>query len=94
MIGSLKKSKKINLSKEESTAFHELLHNKNMLIRPVDKGSGIIVLDRAEYIASLEREVEQSSSCERLGSNGTEELNKKVKKLVDQMSLDRHFRRP
>ena len=28
VIGSLKKSKKINLSKEESTVFHEHLHNK------------------------------------------------------------------
>ena len=54
----------INFSKEENSAFHELLHNKEIVIRPADKGSGIVVLDREEYVESLEKEMEQSSSYE------------------------------
>ena len=46
------------------------------------------MLDRKEYIASLEREMEQSNSYERIDSNGTEEADKKVMKLVNKMSCD------
>ena len=35
---SLKNSKKINLSKEESLAFRKLLHNNDKVIRPANKG--------------------------------------------------------
>ena len=88
VLGSLKKSKKINLSKEENSAFHELLHNKEIVIRPADKGSGIVVLDREEYVESLEKEMEQSSSYEMTDNNRTEEAHTKVKKLVNKMNRD------
>ena len=87
-MGSLKKSKKINLTKEENSAFHELLHNDDIIIRPADKGSGIVVIDKEEYIESLEKEMEQSSAYERTDNDRTEEAHKKVKKLVNKMNRD------
>ena len=88
VMGSLKKSKKINLTKEENSAFHELLHNEDIIIRPADKGSGIVVIDKEEYIESLEKEMEQSSAYERTDNDRTEEAHKKVKKLVNKMNRD------
>ena len=87
VMGSLKKSKKINLTKEENSAFHELLHNDGIIIRPADKGSGIVVIDKEEYIESLE-EMEQSSAYERTDNDRTEEAHKKVKKFVNKMNRD------
>ena len=44
------------------------------------KGSGIVVLDREEYVESLEKEIEQSNTYEMTDTNRTEEAHKKVKK--------------
>ena len=83
VMGSLKKIKKINLTKEENSAFHELLHNDDIIIRPADKGSG-----KGEYIKSLEKEMEQRSAYERTYNDRTEATHKKVKKFVNTLNSD------
>ena len=64
------------------------MNNKEILIRTADKGSGIVVLDREEYIETLEKEMEQSSVYEMADNNRTGEAHKKVKKLVNKMNHD------
>ena len=64
------------------------MHNNEIVIRPADKGSGIVVLDREEYIESLEKEMEQSSAYEMANNNRTEEAHKKMKKLVNKVNRD------
>ena len=47
-----------------------------------------MVIDKEEYIESLEKEMEQSSAYERTDNDRTEEAHKKVKKLVNKMNRD------
>ena len=62
IINSLKKLGKLNISPEENDAFLSLLHNDDIVIRPADKGSGIVVLDKVKYVESLQEEMEESDS--------------------------------
>ena len=65
-----------------------MLHNKKIIIRPADKGSGIVVVDKEEYIKSLEEEIENSSSYEETDYDRTEEIHKNMKRLVSKMNRD------
>ena len=38
-----------NLTEEEWKALHELQKNKNIVIKPADKGGGIVVMNRTDY---------------------------------------------
>ena len=38
-----------NLSREEAAAPHELRNNKNIIIKPADKGSTVRVVDKDQY---------------------------------------------
>ena len=39
-----------------------LVHNDNIIIRPADKGSGIAVIDKSEYMEKMRKEMEGSNS--------------------------------
>ena len=52
--------------------------------------SGIVVnvIEKEEYIESLEKEMEQCSAYEKTDNDRTEEAHKKVKKLVNKINRD------
>lgn len=85
VIANLKRSSKLNVTREENSAFYELLHDKDIVIRPADKGSGIVVVDKDSYVQSLQKEMDDSDSYEATGNDQTEEIQKKVKRLVGRM---------
>ncbi|WP_179117283.1 hypothetical protein, partial [Solemya velum gill symbiont] len=66
----------------------ELLHNQNIIIRPADKGSGIVIVDRDEYVSSLRKEMEESESYGPTKGDMTRECHKQVKRLVNKMHRD------
>ena len=78
IIGNLKRSGKLNLTKQEQAAFHSLLDNDNIVIRPADKGSGVVVMNRSEYILKLEHEMDNSASYETTESDLTQDSLKSV----------------
>jgi hypothetical protein len=55
VVRSLRKAGTLNITKDENAAFMSLLHNESILIRPADKVSGIVLVDKTEYIAQLRR---------------------------------------
>lgn len=46
----------MNASAEEETVLRELLRDNTVLIRPADKGSGIVDVDKEGYVRKLEKE--------------------------------------
>ena len=44
-----------NLTKEELTALHSLQRRSDIIIKPVDKGSAVVVMDRDHYFSEAER---------------------------------------
>ena len=52
------------------------------MIRPADKGSGIVVLDASDYKNSLKKELEDSSTYTQIDKDVTQAACKKVNKLL------------
>lgn len=46
-----------NLSGEERRALHDLIHNPNIIFKPADKGSKIVILDRQQYLLEAHRQL-------------------------------------
>ena len=88
IVNNLKKGGKLNLNPDEKNAFYSLLHNENIVIRPTDKGSGIVVVDKTEYIHRLHNEMTDSESYKEIPEDLTETATKTVKKLVNKMYKD------
>jgi hypothetical protein len=88
VVNSLKKACKLNVTKEEKVALMSLLHNEDIIIRPCDKGSGIVVVDKADYIDKLYRELDDSASYMETDDDRTDASLKAVKKLVNRMQKD------
>ena len=55
------------------------------MIRPADKGSGIVILDKDDYIKKLHSEMEQSKSYEETDADIINETMKRIRKLVNKM---------
>ena len=85
ILANLKRSDKLNISKDEKDAYFELLHNKDFIIRPADKGSGVVVVNRNDYIESLQKEVSCNDSYQETVSDRTEAIQKRVKRMVHRM---------
>ena len=88
ITNSLQKLGKLNISPGENDAFLSLLHNDDIVIRPADKGSGIVVLDKVKYIQSLQKEMEESDSYDVTDEDQTKKSLREVKKLVNKMYRD------
>ena len=52
------------------------------MIRPADKGSGIVVLDASDYKNSLKKELEDSSTYTQIDKDVTQDACIKVNKLL------------
>ena len=46
-----------NLPKNEQIAFKNLAKNKDIIIKPADKGAATVVIDKKDYIAETERQL-------------------------------------
>ena len=53
-----------NLSKEEWLAIRGLAEDRNIIIKPVDKGSCVVVWDREDYIAEIDRQIIDNETYE------------------------------
>ena len=64
IISSLKRNRKINITKKEELALSELMKNKEIVIRPSDKGSQIVILDKIDYIELIEHHLQDDKTYE------------------------------
>ena len=53
-----------NLSKEEWLAMRILAEDQNIIIKPADKGSCVVVWDREHYIAEADRQFKDNEAYE------------------------------
>lgn len=57
VIRGLNRKFSSNITVSEDKAMRELLHDQIIIIRPADKGSGIVVMDTNKYVDQLENEM-------------------------------------
>lgn len=61
----------------------ELLHDQSIIIRPADKGSGIVVMDTNKYVDQLENKMINSASYDRVKVDKSKQITNKIKKLIN-----------
>ena len=73
-----KQPRKKNLTKEEYKAIKSLKNNKNIIIKPADKGSAVVILDRNAYIKEGQRQLNDTKFYEKTTSNYTGEVINRI----------------
>ena len=76
IISGLKANVKWNITKEEEIALKELLSDDTIVIRQTDKGSGVVVLDREDYIEKLNAELKDSKTYKQTDEDLTKQILK------------------
>ena len=77
--------RKINLTKEKYKAIRSLRNNKDMVIKPADKGSAIAILDKLSYIHEGQKQLNSTQFYEQTGSDLTKEVIQRVNLHIHDM---------
>ena len=85
VMASLKNRIQMNVSAEEETALRELLKDDTIVIRPADKGSGIVLVDKEDNVRKLESEVGDDTSYEITDSDRLKVVERGIKKLTNRL---------
>ena len=64
-------AQKQNLSKAERTSLQKLRNRDDIIITKADKGGAVVILDVQDYIAEAERQLNDTTSYEKLGFDPT-----------------------
>ena len=86
-VASSKSSKETrnNLTKDEKQALRSLKHNTDIVIKPADKGSAVVVMDRDHYISEAERQLSDTKFYKALDNDPTHEFQRKVTTTLTKM---------
>ncbi|KAF0287549.1 hypothetical protein FJT64_014057 [Amphibalanus amphitrite] len=74
-----------NLSADEEEALSGLIKDDDIVIRPADKGSSVTIMNTADYIDKLNREMADASTYRPVNEDNTTAINKKVMKLASEL---------
>ena len=74
-----------NLSCGEKQALAELSHNSNIVIKPADKGSAVVIQNRSDYIQEAIRQLSNSNFYIETPEDLTEKHNKDIQNLVQDL---------
>lgn len=72
-----------NLSENERKALTELMNDKDLMIKPADKGSGIVIQDTNKYEAEILTQLSNKKFYKRLKSDPTGTFQKEVRAYLD-----------
>ena len=80
-----KEPKKKNLTKEEYKVIKPLKNNKDIIIKPADKGIAIVILEKESYINEGQRQLNDTKFYEKTNSNHTDEVINRINLPVHNM---------
>ena len=87
---------KDNLSSEERMVLQSLRKRSDIIIKPEDKGSAVVVLSRADYIKEADRQLSNELHYQKLSADPTTHHTTKIKEFVHLMfskgSIDKKSR--
>ena len=82
VVRGLRKKGKSNLSRAEDEALISLLKDDSIIIRPADKGSSFVLMNKDDYITRLAEEVEEGDGYEQISGDITSSVARKVSKAA------------
>jgi hypothetical protein len=88
IIDGIQKNISKNLTTSEQHAMRSLLSDNSIIIRPADKGSGVVVMDTDVYIKELEKEVSKDETFKQTNGEKQSEAVKAVKKVANKLFRD------
>lgn len=74
-----------NLNKEEKTALNEIKNNKNIIIKPADKGSAVVIMDRDQYVWEGHRQLQDTKYYTKLQEPIYPETTKLIKPIIEKL---------
>ena len=80
-----KPSRRDNLTREERLALKDLTENTNIIIKPADKGSAVVIMNRIDYLKEGFRQLTDTKYYTRLENEPTLEYHNEVKNFVQDM---------
>ena len=78
------KKYKRNLKKEEWAAINTLRNNRNIVIKPADKGGNIVIMDKEDYIQEGLRQLSNHKFYETLENDPTQNYNNQIYQVLHQ----------
>ncbi len=74
-----------NLTRDERRALCELRHNNDIVIKPADKGSAVVIMNRADYIKEAHNQLSDTQYYHKLDCNPTHNHNHRIHAALDEM---------
>ena len=75
-----------NLSAKERASLRQLKERDDIIIKPADKGSAVVVMDKTDYIKEAERQLADDRFYQKLNSDPTEKFTKLITKQLKTMN--------
>ena len=79
-----------NITRAERIALKTLSKNKEITIKPFDKGRNTAVLNTIDYISECERQLSDQQYYTKLPADDTEQTIKEIRNLTTQMYNEKH----
>ena len=83
---------KSNVTKDEQSALRSLANNRNIVIKPADKGGGLVVMNTKDYVFEAHRQLNNTKFYRKIYVKNTKdidaEINKTVRSLWEQDEID------
>ncbi|XP_070573541.1 uncharacterized protein [Ptychodera flava] len=74
---------KDNLTKSERTALKSITSRNDWVIKPADKGSAIVIMDKEHYITEANKILDNKEHYKRLKSDPTNKINTAIKAAIN-----------
>ena len=74
-----------NLTKDEREALETLMRDENIIIKPADKGSAVVVWDRIDYMKECDNHLNDENVYKEIKSDPLTDTNKKIKTVLTNM---------
>ncbi|XP_030050692.1 extracellular calcium-sensing receptor-like [Microcaecilia unicolor] len=77
---------------DEFDALQDLSNNTQIVIRPADKGGGIVIMDRSNYVKELHRQITDRNYYILLEEDPTIKLQEEIKEILHHYLKNLHFK--
>lgn len=80
-----------NLNRGESQALLQLAKNKHIIIKPADKGSAIVIMDRAQYTQEAYRQLNNTAHYRKLNAPMYPDTAQEIHRIIQTLVENKHI---
>jgi tRNA/tmRNA/rRNA uracil-C5-methylase (TrmA/RlmC/RlmD family) len=80
-----------NLTQADRSALRDIQERDDMIIKPADKGSAVVVMDKTTYLQEAERQLSDCRFYEKFDSDPTLDFTQKITRALEAMHACGHI---